>query len=241
MTTPHDQTNPYHHVHTPTQARLTIWQAVRQSWLIHPDWTVADHLAWLDDEAYDTGTLTGDPAEVVGRWLAEHRRTASMSRPADEACVYMVAGGDRVAVFDSADEAGVMATTMTGANLEPVTRYLTEAQWEQAYAVLRSQQPHVTVTDARTDRAVTGTSPTGPPADRPDIPPSLAARPHDARRGLPSHRSTSTPTPAAGRMWTSPRSTPPSRPASPSNGGARCAVSRWGIGWCSSADLARPS
>lgn len=25
-------------------ARLTMWQAVRQSWLIHPDWTVADHL-----------------------------------------------------------------------------------------------------------------------------------------------------------------------------------------------------
>ncbi|WBB53873.1 hypothetical protein [Verrucosispora sp. WMMD573] len=88
---------PVEPIATPTQARLTIWQAVRQSWLIHPDWTVADHLAWLNDEAYDTGTLTGDPAEVVGRWLAEHRRTALMSRPADEARVYMVAGGDRVA------------------------------------------------------------------------------------------------------------------------------------------------
>ncbi|MFD1083463.1 hypothetical protein [Micromonospora andamanensis] len=216
MTTPHDQTNPYHHAHahgpavapgslrcpecgeparpvpprrwpldgfasrpatshhdgtplcpvpgphgsqpaepiaTPTQARLTIWQAVRQSWLIHPDWTVADHLAWLNDEAYNTGTLTGDPAEVVGRWLAEHRRTASMSRPADEARVYMVACGDRVAVFDSADEAGVTAATMTGGNLEPVTLCLTEAQWDQAHAVLRAQRPHIAVTDARSGRA----------------------------------------------------------------------------------------
>ncbi|TCB91675.1 hypothetical protein E0H26_25540 [Micromonospora zingiberis] len=137
----------------PVPARLTMWQAVRQSWLIHPDWTVADHLVWLDNEAYDTGTLTGDPAEVVGRWLAEHRRTAPVSRPADETRVFMVAGGDRVAVFDSADEAGVMAVTMTGANLEPVTLCLTEAQWAQAHAVLRSDFPYFTVTDARTGRA----------------------------------------------------------------------------------------
>ncbi|MEU7981429.1 hypothetical protein AB0B63_23240 [Micromonospora sp. NPDC049081] len=133
-------------------ARLTMWQAVRQSWLIHPDWTVADHLAWLDDENYDTGTLAGDPAEVVGRWLADHLRTAVAS-PADDPRVYVVAGGDMVAVFDSADEADIMAVTMTAAHLEPVSRSLTEAQWEQAHAVLRAQLPHVTVTDARSTRA----------------------------------------------------------------------------------------
>ncbi|MDG4807614.1 hypothetical protein O7634_12715 [Micromonospora sp. WMMD1120] len=70
-------------------------------------------------------------------------------RPADEARVYVVAGGDMVAVFDSADEAGIMSVTMTGANLEPDTLCLTEAQWEQAHAMLRSQLPHITVTDAR--------------------------------------------------------------------------------------------
>ncbi|WP_328366639.1 hypothetical protein [Micromonospora zamorensis] len=32
---------------------------------------------------------------------------------------------------------------------------------------------------------MTGPSAAGPATDRPDIPPSLAARPHDARRGLP--------------------------------------------------------
>ncbi|MEU8159494.1 hypothetical protein [Micromonospora parva] len=133
--------------------RLTMWQAVRQSWLVHPDWTVADHLDWLDGEGYDTGTLTGDPAEVVGRWLADHRRTAPVASSTDDPRVYVVAGGDMVAVFDSAEAAGIMAVTMTGANLEPVTRCLTEAQWERAHAVLRSQLPHITVTDARPTRA----------------------------------------------------------------------------------------
>ncbi|MEU8182041.1 hypothetical protein AB0B86_14885 [Micromonospora sp. NPDC049047] len=133
--------------------RLTMWQAVRQSWLVHPYWTVADHLAWLDGEGYDTDDMTGDPAEVVGRWLAEHRRNAPVPRPVDDRRVYMVAGGDMVAVFDSAEEADIMAVTMTAANLEPVTLPLTEAQWEKAHAVLRSQLPHITVTDVRPGRA----------------------------------------------------------------------------------------
>ncbi|MDG4790219.1 hypothetical protein O7626_30585 [Micromonospora sp. WMMD1102] len=133
-------------------ARLTMWQAVRQSWLVHPDWTVTDHLAWLDDEGYDTGTLTGDPAEVIGRWLAEHRRTGLGSWPTDDALVYTVAGGDMVAVFDSKEAADLMAGTMGCANLDSVTRCMTEAQWEQVRAVLRTEQPHITVTDARPGR-----------------------------------------------------------------------------------------
>lgn len=75
-----------------------------------------------------------------------------MPRPTDDPTVYMVAGGDMVAVFDSAEKADIMAVTMTAANLEPVTLPLTEAQWEQAHAVLRSQQPRITVTDARSSR-----------------------------------------------------------------------------------------
>ncbi|MGW5558604.1 hypothetical protein ACWER9_15440 [Micromonospora sp. NPDC003944] len=130
-----------------------MWQAVRQSWLIHPDWTIADHLAWLDGEGYDTDDMTGDPAEVVGRWLTEHRRTAPVPRPANDPRVYMVAGGDMVAVFDSAEAADIMAVTMSAANLEPVTLPLTKAQWEEAHAVLRTQLPHITVTDARPGRA----------------------------------------------------------------------------------------
>lgn len=58
-----------------------------------------------------------------------------------------------VAVFDSPDAAAMMAVTMTGANLEPVTLRVTSAQWERARAVLRTEQPHITVTDARSRRA----------------------------------------------------------------------------------------
>ncbi|GAA4466615.1 hypothetical protein GCM10023170_077790 [Phytohabitans houttuyneae] len=73
--------------------------------------------------------------------------------PPDNGEVYLVAGGDTVAVFDNPDAAGMMAVTMTGANLEPVTLRVTSAQWEQARAVLRTEQPHITVTDARSGRA----------------------------------------------------------------------------------------
>ncbi|WP_246274505.1 hypothetical protein [Phytohabitans houttuyneae] len=58
-----------------------------------------------------------------------------------------------VAVFDSPDTAGVMAVTMTGANLEPVTLRVTSAQWERARAVLRTEQPHIRITDARSSCA----------------------------------------------------------------------------------------
>jgi len=61
-----------------------MWQAVKQSWLIHPDWTVEIHLAWLHQEAYDTCTLYGGtPQEVIARWLDEHRRCAQweITRP----------------------------------------------------------------------------------------------------------------------------------------------------------------
>jgi hypothetical protein len=51
-----------------------------------------------------------------------------------------------------------------------------------------------------------------------------------------SRRSTNTPTHrAAGRMWTSPRSTPPSRSASPSIDAVHYVVNRLGAGWPSSA------
>jgi hypothetical protein len=91
---------------------------------------------------------------VARRTVTRHRLMSATGAPAPGGAeVYLVAGGDMVAVFDSADAAGIMALTMTGANLEPVTLRTTEADWEQARAVLRSQQPHITVTDARSGRA----------------------------------------------------------------------------------------
>ncbi|BCJ63015.1 hypothetical protein [Polymorphospora rubra] len=132
-------------------ARLTMWQAVRQSWLIHPDWTVADHLAWLDGEGYDTGTLTGDPVEV-GRWLAEHRRTTPLSRPADDAPVYVVAGGDVVAVFDNADSAGIQHGVMEAAGLDTSVYTASATQWETVAPVLRIANPGLVISDTRPGR-----------------------------------------------------------------------------------------
>ncbi|GIE93919.1 hypothetical protein [Paractinoplanes rishiriensis] len=133
-------------------ARLTMWQAVRQSWLIHPDWTVEDHLSWLDGEGYDTDTIEGDPAEVIGRWLAEHRRTARLTVPPEvtgESRVYVVAAGDMVAVFDNPDAAGIQRTVMEAANLDTIASAMTPAQWDTARAVLRAEHPHLVITDVR--------------------------------------------------------------------------------------------
>lgn len=138
-------------------ARLTVWQAVRQSWLIHPDWTVEDHLSWLVGEGYDdTDTIEGDPAEVLGRWLVEHRRTARLDVPTvtpGAARVYVVAGGDMVAVFDNPDAAGIQRTVMQAANLDTIASAMTPAQWETARAVLRAEHPHLVITDVRHDAA----------------------------------------------------------------------------------------
>jgi hypothetical protein len=135
-------------------ARLTTWQAVRQSWLTHPDWTSADHLAWLDGEGYDTDLIDGDPDEVIGRWLAEHRRTARLTVPPDStgaARVYVVAGGDMVAVFDNPDAAGIQRTVMQAANLDTIASVMTPAQWDTALAILRAEHPELVITDARHD------------------------------------------------------------------------------------------
>jgi hypothetical protein len=58
--------------------RLTMWQVVLQSQLIHPDWSPEIHLAFLEQEGYDTqemefGPTTGwTPAEIVERWLRQN-------------------------------------------------------------------------------------------------------------------------------------------------------------------------
>ncbi|MEV8515903.1 hypothetical protein [Dactylosporangium sp. NPDC051484] len=144
-------------------ARLTVWQAVRQSWLIHPDWTVADHLAWLDDEAYDLEAVDGDPATVIAGWLAEHRRTApdatapdapgTMTGPTPPVpatlpeVVYVVAGGNMVAAFANEWAAGVQDDVMTLAGLDTATYRLTWARWVQVRAELRTRHPETEIID----------------------------------------------------------------------------------------------
>ena len=133
-------------------ARLTTWQAVRQSWLAHPDWTTADHLAWLHGEGYDTDLLDGDPDEVIGRWLAEHRRTARLTVPPEvtgEARVHVVAGGDMVAVFDNPDAAGAQRMVMEVAGLDTIAHAMTPAQWDTAREILAAELPYLVISDAR--------------------------------------------------------------------------------------------
>lgn len=63
--------------------------------------------------------------------------------------VFVVAGGDMVAVFDNPDAAGMQAFVMVGANLDPITRRLTSAQWDAARSILSARQPEITIVDAR--------------------------------------------------------------------------------------------
>ncbi|WP_249714607.1 hypothetical protein [Rhizomonospora bruguierae] len=129
--------------------RLTMWQAVRQSWLIHPDWTVSDHLDWLDDECYDTDELAGDPAEVVGRWLAEHRRTAPLSLPADDPRVYVIAGGDTVTVFDNLDNAEVHLAALEAAGVAAEAYTLSATHEDASLRLLRVVNPGLVIRDTR--------------------------------------------------------------------------------------------
>lgn len=146
-------------------ARLTVWQAVRQSWLIHPDWTVTDHLAWLDDEAYDLDAMHGDPATVIAGWLAWYRRAAtgavagsSLPDPpvpsalpvgpaAPPEAVHVVAGGSMVAAFADEASAGIQHDVMTLAGIDTTAYRLTWARWVQVRAELRARHPETVIID----------------------------------------------------------------------------------------------
>jgi hypothetical protein len=79
-------------------------------------------------------------------------RRLATAPPLGGGVVFVVAGGDMVAVFDNPEAAGIMAVTMTGTNLAPLTVRLTPAQWDEARAVLRAHLPRITITDARSGR-----------------------------------------------------------------------------------------
>lgn len=57
--------------------RLTIWQLVLQSQLIHPDWSAMDHLGYLVDDEFrdpcaECHTHPLGVTELIDRWLAEN-------------------------------------------------------------------------------------------------------------------------------------------------------------------------
>lgn len=49
---------------------FTPWQTIAQSQLIHPEWSVADHLSYLEHDAFYPRGLLPSP-EVTERWLTE--------------------------------------------------------------------------------------------------------------------------------------------------------------------------
>lgn len=60
-----------------TARRLTIWQLVLQSQLIHPDWSAMDHLGYLVDDEFrdpcaECHTHPLGVTELIDRWLAEN-------------------------------------------------------------------------------------------------------------------------------------------------------------------------
>ncbi|WP_231394935.1 hypothetical protein [Micromonospora sp. CNB394] len=130
-------------------ARLTLWQAVRQTWLAHPDWTVTDHLAWLDGEGYDTDTADGDPADLIGRWLAAHRCAASLSWPPDHGRVYAILGADLLIVFDDADSAGDVLTMLRVAQVPAEVHVFDAAGWDEVARLVRAVNPSFVIRDSR--------------------------------------------------------------------------------------------
>jgi hypothetical protein len=61
---------------TDSQGPLTAFELVKQSWLIHPDWTVEDHVSFMQWEVVST-TYTFDQ---VSMWLHQLRRTSPIAK-----------------------------------------------------------------------------------------------------------------------------------------------------------------
>ncbi len=94
---------------------------------------------------------TGEPTEAPTPPAASPP-DGTAPAPASAERVYLVAGGDMVAVFDNDEAADIMTTTMIGANLDPITRCVSASQWDAIRAELLSEAPELTITDARPAR-----------------------------------------------------------------------------------------
>lgn len=60
---------------TKSQRRLTAWQVVLQSQVIHPEWNAVEHGHFLMDEGYDVSALGVEdetPLRCIRRWLDEN-------------------------------------------------------------------------------------------------------------------------------------------------------------------------
>ncbi|MEU1808402.1 hypothetical protein [Micromonospora aurantiaca (nom. illeg.)] len=85
--------------------------------------------------APDTASPAADPATDPGAPV-----------PAPEV-VYLVAGGDMVAVFADRTSADVQDHVMVGANLDTTRSRLTWARWVEVRAELRTRHPEIEIID----------------------------------------------------------------------------------------------
>jgi hypothetical protein len=75
--------------------------------------------------------------------------TSPVTGTADAGPVYVVAGGDMVAVFTDLDSAAIEYMVMVGANLEPIVRKVRADQWAVMRAGLRATVPGLVIVDVR--------------------------------------------------------------------------------------------
>ncbi|MDI6101190.1 hypothetical protein QLQ12_21480 [Actinoplanes sp. NEAU-A12] len=73
----------------------------------------------------------------------------AVAAPSDTGPVYVVAGGDMVAVFTDLDSAAIEFMVMVGANLEPIVRKVRADQWALMRAGLRATVPGLVIVDLR--------------------------------------------------------------------------------------------
>lgn len=78
--------------------RLTLENAIRQSWLIHPDWDARTHEAWLEDEGYEF--KVGEVQDILER-LQRRDHAVEVERALTGAFGEVLAGADPIAVADA--------------------------------------------------------------------------------------------------------------------------------------------
>ena len=75
--------------------------------------------------------------------------TAAVTGTGDTGPVYVVAGGDMVAVFTDPDSAAIQYTVMVGANLDVITRKVSADAWAAMRARLHATAPGLVIVDVR--------------------------------------------------------------------------------------------
>jgi hypothetical protein len=95
------------------------------------------------------GLPAGPAAPANPRPAPAGAPTAPVTGIADPGPVYVVAGGDMVAVFTDPDSAAIQYTVMVGANLDVIRRKVSADQWAAMRAQLLATVPGLVIVDLR--------------------------------------------------------------------------------------------